>query len=197
MNKPGMRDGIAQEAARIYCEERLTDYRAAKQKAALRLGLGPRAALPDNAQVQQAVLEYQRLFGGEEYHQHIAHMREAAVSVMKLLASFEPQLVGAAVSGAATVAHRVQLHAASDKPEMLEIFLQDCNIRYEQYERVYRYARGDERHVPVVRFDAGDIGVDVAVFTRDEMRSVPLNPADGLAYRRLALPAAEALARTR
>lgn len=183
-----------QEAARIFCEEQLTDYHAAKQRAAQRLGFGAKAALPDNAEVQRAVIEYQGLFGGKRYHDHLQAMRRTAVSAMKLLAPFDPLLVGAAISGAATAAHRVQLHAVCDKPEMLEIFLQDANVRCEQDERTYRWSRGRESKIPLVRFDAGGMGVDVAVFTPDEMRSVPLDPATGEPYRRLDLAAVRALA---
>lgn len=187
------KNSIVAEAARIFCEERLTDYHSAKLKAAQRLGLGAKAALPDNAQVQAAVLEYLQLFGGREYHEHLARMRAAAIRAMQLLAEFSPRLAGAAVSGAAHSAHRVQLHAVCDKAEMLEIFLHDRSIRCEQDERTYRYPRGREQRVPLVCFDAGGIGVDVAVFTGDQMRSVPLNPADGLSYRRLDLAELEAL----
>ena len=46
-------EALVQEAARILCEEAVLDYRSAKLKAAQRLGLGPKAALPDNASVQR------------------------------------------------------------------------------------------------------------------------------------------------
>jgi hypothetical protein len=184
---------LAQEAARVICEEQVTDFRVAKQKAAQRLGLGPRAALPDNAAVQQAVLEYQRLFGGHEYLEHLNRLRRAAVQTMKLLAAFQPRLVGAAVSGAINASHRVQLHAFLEKPEILDIFLQDRGLRYEAGDRRYRYSNGQEREMSLVCFDADGIGVDVAVFPIDESRHAPLNPADGLAYKRLDLVAVEAL----
>jgi hypothetical protein len=185
--------GITEEAARLICEEQLTDYRQAKLKALERLGLPPRTALPDNASVQQAVLDWLRLFGGPEYAERLQRMRRVAVQVMRGLAPFSPRLVGGTVSGAVNAAHRVQLHVFADAAEAVDIYLLDRRIDFDQDERRYRYADGRELPVPLLRFDWQDTGVDVAVFTELDVRRAPLNPADGQAYRRLDLAAAEAL----
>lgn len=189
-----LRNGLVQEAARLICEEQLTDYRTAKLKAAQRLGLGPKAALPDNAAVQEAVLDYLRLFGGRAYRERLLRLRRDAVAAMKLLAPFDPRLVGAVVSGALNEAHRIQLHAFSERAESIEIFLQDRGIACEQGERSYRYPDGRELRVPLVCFDSADAGIDVATFDPHALRNAPLNPADGRAYQRLDLAAAQALA---
>lgn len=188
------RDVVA-EAARIICEEDVLDYRSAKLRAMQRLGLSPRAALPDNASIQTAVIEYQRIFGGSDYASHLIAMRRAAVQAMKLLQpGFSPRLVGAVVSGAITAAHRVQIHGFADRPETLDFFLQDRGIPYRQDERDYRYPDGSEVPVPLARFEAGEIGIDIAMFGLDDLRRSPLSPSDGLPMRRLALADAEALA---
>ena len=184
---------LAQEAARVFCESLITDYRLAKQKAAERLGLGPRAAQPDNATVMWAVIEYQQLFGGSQYRNHLRRMRRTALQVMRGLSDFQPRLVGAAVSGAAHAAHRVQLHVFHEKAEALDVFLHDRGLAYEAGDRRYRYADGREREIPLVSFEAEGMGVDIAVFPIDEQRRAPLNPADGLAYQRLDAAAVEAL----
>ena len=186
---------IAQEAARIVVDESVLDYRSAKQKAAQRLGLGPRATLPDNAAIEAAVIEYQRLFGGRDYAEHLRGLRGAAVQAMRLLAAFEPRLVGATVSGAINQAHRVQLHAFADKPEAVEMFLLDRGIACRQDDRSYRYPDGSEEMIPLARFEAGDIGVDVAVFDLAGQRRAPLSPFNGLPTKRLSLVEAETLAR--
>lgn len=185
---------LVQEAARILCEEAVIDYRAAKLKAAQRLGLGPRAALPDNAAVQAAVIEYQRIFGGREYAERLRALRATAVQAMRLLAQFQPRLTGAAVSGAITEAHRVQLHVFVDKAEALDLFFEDRGIPYQQDDRDYRYSSGAEEQIPLLRFEAGEIGVDVAMFGEDDLRHAPLSPSDGLPMKRLGLAEAEALA---
>ena len=195
-NRSGPQEALAQEAARLICEERLIDYRAAKLKALQRLGLGPHTPLPDNAHVRDAVLEYQQLFGGDEYTAHLSALRRTALQAINLLAEFQPRLVGGAVSGAVTTAHRVQLHAFSEKPESLDLFLQSHGIPFEQDERNYRYSDGRERTIPLACFEAGDIGVDVAMFAIDDQRHAPLDPAEGVAYKRLDLHAAEKLGST-
>lgn len=185
---------LALEAARIFVEESLTDYGTAKRKAAERLGLGSRAAMPDNARIQAEVLAYQRLFGGAGYVQRLQRMRATAVQAMKLLQEFDPRLTGGVVTGAIGEAHRVQLHAFPDKAEMVDVFLADRGIESKESERDYRYSDGRVESVPMVRFDAGGIGVDVALFEPGQQRRAPLSPVDGLPAKRLTQAQAEALA---
>jgi len=185
--------GIADEAARIVCEESLTDYRQAKLKALARLGLPERTPLPDNATVQAAVLAYLRVFGGSAYTERLRVLRQTALQVLRGLAPFSPRLVGAVVSGAVTAAHRVQVHAFADQAESVDIFLLDRHITFDAADRRYRYPGGRELDVPLLRFDWHGTGVDLAVFSEHERRQSPLNPADGLAFKRLDLAATEAL----
>lgn len=185
---------LAEEAARVICEEEITDYRLAKRKAVERLGLPPNTPLPDNARIEAAVIEYQRLYGGREYADHLRALRQVAVKALRLLAQFEPRLVGGAVSGAVSTAHRVQLHAFADKAEQLDIFLQDRGIPYEEDERDYRYSDGSQASVPIVHFEADTVGVDVAMFSPDELRHPPLSPTSGQIMKRLTLAEAEKLA---
>lgn len=187
------RSGLVEEAARIVCEELVVDLRAAKLKAAERLGLPPRTPLPDNARVQQAALEYLQLFGGEEYRARLAAMRRLAIRLMRHLAPFQPRLVGGAVSGVVTRAHRLQLHLFADQAENLDVFLIEQGIAFEQGERDYRYADGGQEAVPLARLELDGLGVDLAVFPAEDLRRAPINPSDGQAYRRLDLAAAEKL----
>lgn len=188
------RSRVVHEAARIICEDGLSDYRLAKQKAVERLGLGFGTPLPSNADVQAAVIQYQRLFGGRAYAARLTHLRRTAVQAMRLLAEFRPRLVGAVASGATTDNHHVQLHCFADKPEQIDLLLEARGLRHEVSERRYRYADGQTGDVPVLTFRAADVGVDVAVFPERGLRDAPLSPTDGQAFRRLDLAAAEALA---
>lgn len=188
------RSGIIEEAARIVCVEQLIDYRQAKRKAAQRLGLPPNTPLPDNAAIQDAVVDYQRLFGGDEYRELLQRMRAAAVSALRLFAAYSPRLVGAAISGAVTPAHRLQLHLFCDSAEVVDIDLMNRGIDFEPGERSYRYADGREVQVPLLRLDVDGLGVDLAVFGVDDLRRAPVNPLDGKPFRRLDLAAAEQLA---
>jgi len=188
------RSRVVQEAARIICEDGLADYRLAKQKAVERLGLGFGTPLPSNADIQDAVIQYQRLFGGRAYAARLMHLRRTAVQAMRLLAEYQPRLVGAVASGATTDAHKVQLHCFADKPEQIDMLLADAGLRFEVSERRYRLASGENLDVPVLSFMAGDVGVDVAAFPERGQREAPLSPTDGQPMKRLELTAVELLA---
>lgn len=187
------RSGIVEEAARIVCVEQLVDYGMAKRKASLRLGVPPNTPMPDNAAIQQAVIDYQRLFGGAEYRDRLAQMRAAAVSALRLFARYTPRLVGATVTGAVTAAHRVQLHLFSDSAEEVDIELLNRGIAFEQGERSYRYPNGREVPVPLLRLELAGVGIDAAVFPVDDLRRAPISPLDGKPFRRLDLAEAEQL----
>lgn len=194
MGRPAIsRDAICEEAARLICEEGHTDYRVAKSKAAERLGAGRATALPENTQVEAAVLQRQHLFGGQAYRDQLARMRATALRVMRLLSAFDPKLSGGAVSGAIGDGHRVQIHVQADQPEAVEILLHDRRVRFEQDERRYRMADGRDQQVPLLCVEADDIGVDIAVFEHDSQRNPPLSPIDGKPARRLSAAQLRAL----
>ena len=176
---------LIEEAARLICDEGYADYRVARQKAAERLGVGRGAQLPDNRAIEAAVLDRQLLFGGDAYRARLRAMRTAALQAMKLLAAYEPRLAGSAVSGAIGDGHRVQIHLVADHAEAVEILLHDRQIPFEQDERRYRLADGREMEVPLLRFEADDLGVDLAVFDPGTVRSPPLSQVDGKPARRL------------
>jgi len=188
------RSRVVQEAARIICEDGLADYRLAKQKAVERLGLGFGTPLPSNADIQDAVIRYQRIFGGRAYADRLTHLRRTAVQAMRLLKDYAPRLVGAVATGATTDAHKVQLHCFADKPEQIDMLLADAGLRHEVSERHYRLASGGAADVPVLTFMADDVGIDVAVFPERGLREAPLSPTDGQPMKRLEIAAVEVLA---
>lgn len=190
-----MHSELVETAARIFCEQQLTDYRVAKQRAFEQMACLPGTPLPDNAAIESAVVAYQRLFGGASYWQHLRALREAAVQAMKLLAPFEPCLVGGAVSGAVTLQHRVQLQVFADTAETVDLFLMDRGIPYREGARRYRDGRGRDTEIPLVQLEAGPVGLDIAVFPVDGQRQAPMSPIDGRPTRRLRLTQVEALLR--
>ncbi len=194
MVSAGARQAIAEEAARVICTEQLTDFHAAKLKAIDHLGYPPRTPQPDNAAVLQAVIDYQRLFGGEAYRERLSSMRAAALAAMRLLAPFSPRLVGGVVTGAVTQAHHVQLHVFADSAESVDIDLLNRGIDFEQDERHFRYPNGREQRIPLVRLALGGEPVDVAIFDAEGLHRPPINPLDGRSYQRLDLEQAQALA---
>lgn len=190
---PSRDPALVDAIARIVCEECVTDYRMAKRKAAERLGLPANFPLPDNALVQAAVIDYQRLFGGDAYVQLLRRMRRAALSACRLFAPYSPRVVGAVISGAVTSAHRVQLHLFADSAETVDIDLLNQRVAFEQGERNYRYANGREVAVPLLCVEIDGQAVDAAVFDSADLRQSPINPLDGQRFRRLDADELEAL----
>ena len=185
---------LAGEAARIFVDEALTDYGQAKRRAAERLGVSSRSGLPDNARVEAEVLAYLRLFGGAEHAERLRLLRATGVQAMRMLARFEPRLSGAVVSGAVHAAHRVQLHCFPDQPELVDVFLAERGLDAEPDEREYRYGDGRSERVPLARFEAGSVGVDLALFAPGRQRQAPLSLVTGRPAPRLTLAEAEQLA---
>lgn len=194
MGKHGISEqALIEEAARILVDQALVDYRAAKDKAADRLGLDRQFPLPSNQQVHDAVVAYQRLFGGEAYRHRLLAMRKTAVQAMRLLAEFEPRLVGSTVTGAVHEGSHVQIHVFSDSPEALDFLFEDRAIDVEADIRRYRISGREYREYPLLHFEAGAIGVDVTIFPEKALRQPPRSPITGQAMQRLKLAAVQAL----
>ena len=183
-NSSRQRQQLAQSAARILLESGSRDYAAAKRKAAEKLGLGERASLPKNAEIELALSEYQRLFHAEHQTGLLIHLRQQALEAMQLLAGFHPRLVGAVLRGTADQNSPVHLHVFTDHPETLMVFLMDHAIPFEQDQRQQRYSSGRETVTPVLRFFAGEVRIELSVFPFDGLRQAPLSPVNGRAMAR-------------
>ena len=178
---------LAQEAARIMVEHGVRDFRAAKQKAAERLGLSSRGSLPRNAEVELAVSEHLQLFGGGSHADYLDEMRQTALAVMELFEAFTPRLVGPVLSGTADENSAVNLHLFSDSPEAVAMQLAEFGISYGPYERRLKTHRGrgaTPDTFPGYRFEHEGATVEATVFPVDGIRQAPISPIDGKPMRR-------------
>ena len=179
-----LRLALAREAARLMIEHGLPDYGLAKRKAAARLGVTDHAVLPKNTEIEQAMAEHQRLFVPEAHASELFEMRRAALEAMRLLADFEPRLVGPLLSGTATAHNDITLHLFVDTPETVAVQLLDRGIPHEFAERRIKMQRDELVAYPAVRFTAGPHAVDATIFPLDGIRQSPLGPVDGRPMRR-------------
>jgi len=180
-----LRRALAQEAARIMAEHGIRDFLAAKRKAAERLGVAENAAaLPKNTEIEDALAEYQRLFGGESHLESLHAQRRAALNAMLYLQEFEPRLVGAVLSGTATEHSEVQLHLFTDRAESVTIKLMDEGIPHEVTERRVRMNAERVLAYPGVRFELDDQPIEATVFPTDGIRQAPVSPVDGRPMKR-------------
>jgi hypothetical protein len=128
-------DEIAVEAARLVADHGL-DYGSAKKKAAEAIaGVSklPRDAMPDNHQIDDALLEHLNLFD-EEHSARVQRMREVAFAMMRHLYNFDPMLTGSVWKG--IVAEHVPIHIQvfSDNSKEVQFALLNLHIEYDSIE---------------------------------------------------------------
>lgn len=121
---------IAAAAAALVVEEGL-EYGSAKRRAVKQLGLPPRTSLPDNALVEDAVVEYITVFCADTQPQELAALRQLALSWMQRMAGFRPHLAGAVWHGTATRLSDIYIQLFCDDPKSAEIALIEHNADYE------------------------------------------------------------------
>jgi uncharacterized protein YgbK (DUF1537 family) len=188
-----MRRALAQEAARIMSEHGIRDFLVAKRKAAERFGVTDNAVLPKNIEIETALAEYQRLFGGDSHVESLYAQRSAALEAMRQLQEFEPRLVGAVLSGTATEHSEVQLHLFADRAESVTIKLMDAGIEHEVTERRVKMNADRVLAYPGVRFEIDEQPIEATVFPTDGIRQAPVSPVDGKPMRRANANELEAL----
>lgn len=171
---------LAQTAAQLMREQGIRDFRIAKTKAAERVGLDVRhTVLPRNSEIETAMAEHQRLFGGDAAAARLRTLRAAALEAMALFSRFRPRLVGDVLNGLVTADTDVQLHVFAETSESFDLFMQEQGIPFELVERRFRYGRSDYHYRPAFRFVAGGVGFEAVVFPATGIRQAPDSLVDG------------------
>jgi hypothetical protein len=179
-----LRRALAQEAARVMAQGGIEDFLLAKRKAAERLGVDDAAVLPKNTEIEAALREYQRLFGGSSHDQTLKELRRSALSAMQMLREFQPRLVGPVLSGTATGHSEINLHVFAEPAESVALKLMDFGVPHELHERRVRMDAERLLAYPALRFHAEQWPVDATVFPVDGIRQAPYSPVDGKPMRR-------------
>ncbi len=188
-----LRRAIAQEAARVMAEHGIQDFRAAKRKAAERFVVTEAGALPSNAEIETALVEYQRLFAADTHGNSLRSQRRAALQAMRAFAAFSPRLVGPVLAGTATAHSDVHLHLFADSPEAIALSLLDRGVGHEVGEHRLRVDAERFQVFPSVQFELDAHTIDATVFAVDGIRQAPISPVDGRPMRRADLEELEAL----
>ncbi|MGD9841732.1 MAG: hypothetical protein AB7F79_01560 [Steroidobacteraceae bacterium] len=191
--KDQLRRALAVEAARLMAEQGLQDFLSAKRKAAERLLINDKSMLPNNAEIEAALLEHQRLFGGSRHAQQLQDLRTTALRLMQLLTEFKPHLVGSVLSGSADVHTEITLHVFIDQTEQLVIRLLEHGIETLHTEKKLRYEAEQFISMPSFKFIAGEYAVEIVVFPRNGLRQAPLSPVDGKSMARADINAVRTL----
>jgi hypothetical protein len=188
-----LRQAVAEEAARIMREQGVDDFLQAKRKAAERLGVTDASILPRNTEIEAARVAHQRLFSADRHEADLATLRRTALEAMRLMADFEPRLVGPVLTGTASSHSEINLHLFSETPEAVSLRLEERGVPHEVVERRLRYERDRSVSYPALRFVAGRQTVDAVVFPVDGIRQSPASPVDGKPMRRANAAEVEAL----
>ncbi len=171
---------IAATAARMVVEEGL-EYGPAKRRAVKHLGLNGRTALPDNAEVQEAVREYIELFCADTQPAELLALRRLAVVWMERMAAFRPHLAGAVWHGTATRLSDIYIQLFCDDPKSAEIALIDHNVAYQP--RTVTGFQGElveALSLSSVSQELGEaIGVHLMVYDHDDLRGALKPDAKG------------------
>ena len=121
---------IAAVAARMVVDDGL-EWGAAKRRAVQQLGLGSRARLPGNDELEDAVREHIAIFCADTQPRELAALRRLALTWMERLEPFRPHLAGAVWHGTATRRSDIYLQLFCDDSKSTEILLIDRGVRYE------------------------------------------------------------------
>ena len=187
-----LRRHIAYLAARLMAEDGVADYGTAKMKAARQAGLEDAQSLPDNAEVEAALREYQGLYQKEEQPERLRQLREIAVKVMRDFESFRPVLVGSVLSGTAGQYSDVDLQVFTDDPKALTMFLLNRRYRFEETSRRVRRFDGF-RDLPQIHLEVENVPVTLTVLEPDDERLAARGRVDADAPQRARLAEVEAL----
>jgi hypothetical protein len=175
-------------------EHGIQDFALAKRKAAERLGVRAGAgALPSNAQIQERVVERQRIFEPDGRDERLVKLRSVATDVMQLLEQFRPKLVGAVLDGTAMLNSAIELHVFSDSPEAVAAALEAQGFRLHDSQRRYRFGRDVTERIPGFELMVDDEELEVMVFPERGSNHSPLSPIDGKPMRRASRGAVLAL----
>ena len=179
-----IRRNVAVEAARIMATEGQRNYMTAKRKAAERLSVNPRSALPSNREIDEELRTYQGLYGGEKHRLQLQQLRRTAITVMQSLEPYTPRLVGPVLEGTADSHSRISLHLFNDPPEEILLHLQELGVDYHQEQRRIRWHDGGHRMVQLLVTDVDGAVVELALFGSLDLRQAPPCPIDGRPQKR-------------
>ncbi len=188
-----MRLRLAQEAAQILLQNGSRDYYSAKRKAALHLGAADTRNMPSNSEIESALQEYQRIFHADTQPLELRRLREAALQAMQFFRDFNPRLVGSVLRGTADEHSVVTLHVVAAAVEDIDLFLLQYKIPFDMAEKRVRFQADLIQILPVYRFMAEDVPIEMVIFPQDGPRQPPLSPLDNKPMQRADIQALEKL----
>jgi hypothetical protein len=186
------RSAIAVQAARLMAQDGIEDYAMAKRKAARQLGMHDTRSLPNNAEIDAALREYQIIYQPDGQRQRTQLLREQAADIMRELVEFNPHLTGSVLSGIAGPYATIHLQLYTDSAKAVELFLLGRGQAYRTGQSRL-YAGGELRTLPVFTIENEGTEIEMTVLETRDLRAPVRATAEGRVIERAKLPAVEAL----
>jgi hypothetical protein len=165
-NEP--RRAIAIEAATLIADAGM-GYEQARAKAAARLfgNRVPRNAMPDQQEIDRALLEHLELFDEQGHAQRVTQMRAACLSLMTVLESFNPFITGAAWKGIVSEHVHAHLQLFTDDSKMVAITLINLGVELEATQVRHFAGKGD---VEALALTWHDTPFQLSLYAFDDLR---------------------------
>ena len=179
-----LRSDVAQAAARLVADGEAANFATAKRKAVDALGLENFRNMPENQEVQDALMLYQRLFEGAQWIQRIDAMRREARTAMIATAQFRPRLVGPVLYGSACEHSPVTLHLYTDEVESVTRFLHEAKINYRLTHTVLKTSPSRREEFPCYVTINDGLEFNMVVFGEAYFAHPPLSSLNGRPYKR-------------
>lgn len=164
-----LRTEIAAAAARLIAEEGL-DYQSAKRKATQQI-LGhhrPKGSyLPDNAEIEDQVREYNEIFFADTQPARLRHLRQVGLAFMQEIQHFNPWIVGAVCNGTAGDHSDIHLQLFVDSAKDVEIDLLNRHIDFTLTEH-----QGNNNPLETLSFLWRNEGIHLALYDRIDQRQL-------------------------
>ena len=186
-NQDHIRQMIAQQAARMMAEDGINDFAYAKKKAGKQLGVSEASVLPTNAEIEEEIRLYHKIYNADEQPLELEKLRKAALITMQLFERFNPHLTGSVLDGTAGKFAQTNIHLFADSVKEVEMFLLNMQIPFESSEKSYRLSDKPSKDkkdkvrktVPVFTLET-ELGVQkLSVFDVDDLRIATKRSVDG------------------
>ena len=106
---------------------------------------------------------------------------------MSELRQFQPKLVGTLLGGVVDCNTVVTLHLFADSIEEVAWALMERRIDHRNSEHLLRMSTGEVEHIPGFSFIAGEVPIELLVFSGRSRRHTPISSLDGRAMERASL----------
>jgi len=190
-----LRARVAHSAARLIAEG-LTDYQAAKQKAARQHGVADYHALPDDLEIELALREHLRMFACETRPHILSALRDVALRLMLQLEPLSPWLVGAVLNGTANEFSEIELELVGVEPKIFEIYLLNAGVEFDLCDTLQRKSGSPIRMPPVIKYHLEFDGTPVSIVLYEHHAArQAAHPRDSIRHDRAQRAGAEGLFR--